>query len=56
MKRSDLKWWAGLIGVCAASLLGLDILPHLYHDWMLGVAGVCGAICTYMMSSNAAPS
>lgn len=50
MFQSDLKWWAGLVAACGTALLGLNILPHGYHDAVLGLTAVAGAICAYMIT------
>lgn len=50
MIRSDIKWWAGLVTACGGALLGLNILPHIYHDWCLGLTAVAAAACAYMIT------
>ena len=50
MIRSDIKWWLGLVAACGAALLGLNMLPHKFHDILLGVVAVAGAICGYMIT------
>lgn len=52
MFQSDLKWWAGLVAACGTALLGLNILPHGYHDTVLGLTAVAGAICAYMITPS----
>lgn len=52
MLREDMKWWAGLLGAICLALIGAGVVPHPYDKWVVGIAAVCGAICTYQMTPS----